>query len=187
MIKANEAASKYFRDRLFSGLGIEVKEYLENRGIDMETSVTHGLGFAPDAMDTLADYLKNRKFDSKSVIEAGLIKKTDSGWSDVFRNRLTVEIRNKSGEIIGFGGRRFNDNEKSPKYLNTKETEVFVKSSVLYGIDLAYKSILDKSQIIIVEGYMDVIAAHQKGYKNVVACMGTSINPKQLLIGRSNI
>ena len=183
LIKANEAASKYFRDRLFSGLGKEVKEYLENRGIDMETSVTHGLGFAPDAMDTLADYLKNlknRKFDSKSVIEAGLIKKTDSGWSDVFRNRLTVEIRNKSGEIIGFGGRRLNDNEKSPKYLNTKETEVFVKSSVLYGIDLAYKSILDKSQIIIVEGYMDVIAAHQKGYKNVVACMGTSINPKQL-------
>ena len=180
LIKANEAASKYFRDRLFSGLGKEVKEYLENRGIDMETSVTHGLGFAPDAMDTLADYLKNRKFDSKSVIEAGLIKKTDSGLSDVFRNRLTVEIRNKSGEIIGFGGRRLNDNEKSPKYLNTKETEVFVKSSVLYGIDLAYKSILDKSQIIIVEGYMDVIAAHQKGYKNVVACMGTSINPKQL-------
>ena len=114
LIKANEAASKYFRDRLFSGLGKEVKEYLENRGIDMETSVTHGLGFAPDAMDTLADYLKNRKFDSKSVIEAGLIKKTDSGWSDVFRNRLTVEIRNKSGEIIGFGGRRLNDNEKSP-------------------------------------------------------------------------
>ena len=183
LIKANEAASKYFRDRLFSGLGKEVKEYLENRGIDMETSVTHGLGFAPDAMDTLEDYLKNlknRKFDSKSVIEAGLIKKTDSGWSDVFRNRLTVEIRNKSGEIIGFGGRRLNDNEKSPKYLNTKETEVFVKSSVLYGIDLAYKSILDKSQIIIVEGYMDVIAAHQKGYKNVVACMGTSINPEQL-------
>ena len=180
LIEANDAASKYFRDRLFSSLGKEVKEYLENRGIDMETSVTHGLGFAPDAMDTLADYLKNRKFDSKSVIEAGLIKKTDSGWSDVFRNRLTVEIRNKSGEIIGFGGRRLNDNEKSPKYLNTKETEVFVKSSVLYGIDLAYKSILDKSQIIIVEGYMDVIAAHQKGYKNVVACMGTSINPKQL-------
>ena len=180
LIKANEAASKYFRDRLFSGLGKEVKEYLENRGIDMETSATHGLGFAPDAMDTLGDHLKNRKFDSKSVIEAGLIKKTDSGWTDVFRNRLTVEIRNKDGEIIGFGGRRLNDNEKSPKYLNTKETEVFVKSSVLYGIDLALKSILDKSQIIIVEGYMDVIAAHQKGYKNVVACMGTSINPKQL-------
>ena len=180
LIKANEAASKYFRDRLFSSLGKEVKEYLENRGIDMETSATHGLGFAPDAMDTLGDHLKNRKFDSKSVIEAGLIKKTDSGWTDVFRNRLTVEIRNKDGEIIGFGGRRLNDNEKSPKYLNTKETEVFVKSSVLYGIDLALKSILDKSQIIIVEGYMDVIAAHQKGYKNVVACMGTSINPKQL-------
>lgn len=180
LIKANDSASKYFKSRLFSGVGKEVKEYLENRGIDMETAATHGLGFAPDAMDTLGDYLKNLKFDSKSVIEAGLIKKTDSGWSDVFRNRLTVEIRNKSGEVIGFGGRRLNDNEKSPKYLNTKETEVFVKSSVLYGIDLAYKSILDKSQIIIVEGYMDVIAAHQKGYKNVVACMGTSINPKQL-------
>ena len=180
LIEANDAASKYFRDRLFSSLGKEVKEYLENRGIDMETSATHGLGFAPDAMDTLGDHLKNRKFDPKSVIEAGLIKKTDSGWTDVFRNRLTVEIRNKDGEIIGFGGRRLNDNEKSPKYLNTKETEVFVKSSVLYGIDLALKSILDKSQIIIVEGYMDVIAAHQKGYKNVVACMGTSINPKQL-------
>lgn len=180
LIKANNEASKYFRDRLFSGLGKEVKEYLENRGIDMETAVTHGLGFAPDAIDTLGDYLKNRKFDPKSVIDAGLIKKTDSGWNDVFRNRLTVEIRNKDGEVIGFGGRRLNDNEKSPKYLNTKETEVFVKSNVLYGIDLAFKSIRDKSQIIIVEGYMDVIAAHQKGYKNVVACMGTSLNPKQL-------
>ena len=182
LYEVNEIASKYFKNSLISDSGKEVQKYLENRGIDTETSIKHGIGYAPNTMNTLVTYLKNQKNDPKAVKDVGLVTKyADGTWGDFFTGRLTIEIRNQDGEIIGFGGRKLDDkNKKSPKYINTRETDIFVKSSSLYGIDLAIKSIIKTSQIIIVEGYMDVIAAHQNGFTNVVACMGTAISKKQM-------
>lgn len=179
--KINGSAAAYFQNILRQHPGAEAaRGYLERRQIDAETAERFQLGFALDGWDGLRDHLSAQGYSIEEQLAAGLIKQNQERNSvyDAFRGRVMIPIRDRQGRVIGFGGRVLGDGV--PKYLNTAETPVFHKSHVVYGIDLAHRAISDEDQVVIVEGYMDVIAAHQHGFKNVVACMGTALTPDQL-------
>lgn len=181
LFDVNAAAALYFQDILRNHpAAAPARAYMERRGIDRPTEDNFQLGFALNSWDGLSNYLSSRNFATELQVEAGLLKVNEERHStyDAFRNRIVIPIRDRQGRVIGFGGRVMDDSQ--PKYLNTSETPLFHKSSVVYGLDLAYKAIRQEEQVVIVEGYMDVIAAHQFGYANVVACMGTALTPEQL-------
>jgi DNA primase len=177
----NEAAAAFFEHVLSHHPAAEpARNYLERRGIDRATAAQFRLGFALDGWSSLRDHLLEQRFALDLLLEAGVVKRNEERNStfDMFRNRVIFPIRDRQGRVIGFGGRVMDDSV--PKYLNTSETAVFHKSHVIYGLDLAQRVIRERDQVVIVEGYMDVIAAHQFGFANVVACMGTALTPEQL-------
>jgi DNA primase len=179
--EANTTAAAYFAEVLRNHPAAQAaRDYIQRRSIDAATSERFQLGFALDSWSGLRDYLSARKFGIDVQLEAGLIKRSEERDStyDAFRGRVMIPIRDRMGRVIGFGGRVLDDSQ--PKYLNTSETPVFHKSHVIYGLDMAYEAIRAAEQVVIVEGYMDVIAAHQHGFSNVVACMGTALTPDQL-------
>lgn len=179
LIEANEIAAGYFLSRLKAPMGEETRAYLADRGIDIDTAARRGMGLAPDGMETLSGHLRTRNVQASTARDAGLITRTSDGsWRDMFRGRLTIEIRDVRDRIIGFGARTLDGSE--PKYLNTAQTDAFEKSSVLYGLNWAADSIRSSNEAVVVEGYMDVIAAHEHGFTNVVASMGTAVTGQQL-------
>ena len=179
LIEANEIAADYFLSRLKAPMGEETQAYLADRGIDIETAARRGMGLAPNGMESLSGHLKTRNVKASTARDAGLIARTSDGsWRDMFRGRLTIEIRDARDRIIGFGARTLDGSE--PKYLNTPQTDAFDKSSVLYGLNWAAESIRSSNEAVVVEGYMDVIAAHEHGFTNVVASMGTAVTGLQL-------
>lgn len=179
LIEANDVAAGYFLSRLKAPVGDDTRKYLADRGIDMEAAARRGLGLAPDGMETLSGHLKTRNVQARSARDAGLITRKDDGsWRDMFRGRLTIEIRDARDRIVGFGARTLDGSE--PKYLNTPQTDAFDKSSILYGLSWASESMRSLNEAIVVEGYMDVIAAHEHGFTNVVASMGTAVTGQQL-------
>ena len=179
LIEANEIASDYFLSRLKAPVGEDTVKYLTDRGIDIETAVRRGLGLAPSGMETLSGHLRTRNVQARTARDAGLITRKDDGsWRDMFTGRLTIEIRDPRDRLIGFGARTLDGSE--PKYLNTPQTDAFEKSSILYGLNWAGDSIRAAKEAIVVEGYMDVIAAHEHGFTNVVASMGTAVTGQQL-------
>lgn len=178
---ANNAAAAFYEHTLLHHPGAEAaRRYLQRRGVDETTRALFRLGFAPDSWSSLRDHLLDKGYSLELLMEAGLVKRNEerSTTYDMFRGRLIFPIRDRQGRVIGFGGRVLDDSV--PKYLNTSETQLFHKSHVVYGLDLAYRAIREREQVVIVEGYMDVIAAHQFGFANVVACMGTALTPEQL-------
>ena len=181
LYEVNEVAAKYFHDLLLNhAQAAPARDYLERRKLDGETRDTFQIGFALDQWSALRDYLSSRGFGLDIQMAAGLVKRNEQRESiyDAFRNRVMIPIRDRQGRVIGFGGRVLDDSQ--PKYLNTAETALFHKSHVVFGIDRAQSAIRDADQVVIVEGYMDVIAAHQHGFENVVACMGTALTAEQL-------
>ncbi|GIK72794.1 MAG: DNA primase [Chloroflexota bacterium] len=181
LYEANEAAAIFYQQTLaHHPAAADARAYLERRGIDSATTASFRLGFAPPGWSSLRDHLLERGFSLDVLLEAGLIKRSEERQTtfDAFRNRVIFPICDRQGRVIGFGGRVLDDGV--PKYLNTSETPLFIKSHIVYGLDLAHRSIRERDQVVIVEGYMDVIAAHQHGYTNVVACMGTSLTAEQL-------
>ncbi|MBI02222.1 MAG: DNA primase [Chloroflexi bacterium] len=179
ILDANDIAADYFFSRLKAPIGETVREYLFDRGIDIETAARRGLGFAPSGMETLSGHLRTRSVQGRAARDAGLIaRKSDGEWRDMFIGRLTIEIRDSRDRIVGFGARTLDGSE--PKYLNTPQTDVFDKSSILYGLNWADESIRSMNEAIVVEGYMDVIAAHEHGFTNVVASMGTAVTQNHL-------
>jgi DNA primase len=179
LIEANEIAADYFLSRLKAPVGEDTLRYLTDRGIDIETAVRRGLGLAPSGMETLSGHLRTRNVQARTARDAGLITRKDDGsWRDMFTGRLTIEIRDARDRIIGFGARTLDGSE--PKYLNTPQTDAFDKSSVLYWLNWAAESIRASNEAVVVEGYMDVIAAHEHGFTNVVASMGTAVTGQQL-------
>ncbi len=177
--KVNSIAEEFFHRQLLGKRSSEALEYLESRGIDAETARRRGIGFAPGGVNSLFEYLRSLDADSRAVVDAGLVVTGEDGkWRDMFTNRITISIRDARNNIIGFGARAMGD--AHPKYLNTHATSIFDKSTALYGINWATEAIRATGQAIIVEGYMDVIAAQEHGFKNVVACMGTAVTPQQL-------
>ena len=177
--QANEVAEEYFYRQLEGSQGSEALAYLESRGIDASVARRRGIGFAPGGVNSLFAYLRSIGAESQAVVRAGLVvKSADGAWRGMFANRITISIRDPRGNIIGFGARAMGDAQ--PKYLNTHETAIFNKSETLYGLSWASDAIRTSGRAIIVEGYMDVIAAQERGFKNVAACMGTSVTTKQL-------
>ncbi len=180
VVEANEVAARWFSWMMLSSEGAAVREYLTSRGIDTEIAERRGLGFAPgEGKLTLAGHLRSSDVTPTSARDAKLVIQTDDRtWRDFFRGRLTIAIKDRAGKVIGFGARSLDGSE--PKYLNTPQTSAFDKSKVLYGIDWAADSMRQSHRAVVVEGYMDVITAHEHGFTDVVASMGTAVTPDQL-------
>ncbi len=180
LYQMNEAAARYYHYLLLNAKPAEVaRRYLNERGISKETIDSFELGFSPDSWDALRQHLISRDYKGDELVAAGLVVEKDGEASyDMFRNRLMIPIRDEKGRVAGFGARALDDS--TPKYLNSPQTAVFDKSGILYGIDRARVAIREQSLAVIVEGYMDVLTAHQYGVANVVASMGTSLTEKQI-------
>jgi len=179
---ANSAAAQYYHRVLIeTPAGKRAMRYLEGRGVNRETMATFQLGYAVDEWHNLEEHLRSADISRADLLGAGLLTQNDKGnVYDRFRGRLMFPIRDARGQIVGFAGRVLDNSV--PKYLNSPQTPLFDKGSVLYGIDLARGSTRESGTVIIVEGYMDVIVLHQCGVPNVVACMGTALTEKQLEI-----
>ncbi len=180
LFQINEVATEYYHNLLSSTkAGETARSYLARRKVMPETIKKFRLGFSPDAWETLKSYLLGKGYAEKELVEAGLIiEKEEGGSYDWFRNRLMFPICDIQGRVTGFGARVLDDS--LPKYINSPQTPIFDKGSILYGVDRAKSAIRKKNLVIIVEGYMDVISAHQHGWQNVVGSMGTSLTEKQV-------
>lgn len=183
LIAANEAAALWYHHLLLnSEAGRAAREYVERRGIDPKTAEAFLLGYSPPAWEALRQHLRERGYSDDELLAAGLLVEGEAGPRDRFRGRLMFPIRDPRGRVVGFGARALDDS--LPKYLNTSQTAIFDKGSVLYGLDRAAEAIRSQGRAVIVEGYMDVIAAHQHGFANVVASMGTALTERQLSLLR---
>jgi DNA primase len=181
LIGANDLAATWFHHILTKApQGEAGRRLLQERGISDEMVERFRLGFAPDSWELLLSFLGSRSIEPELALEAGLIqeRRSGDGHYDRFRNRFMFPISNRDGEVVGFGGRAIGDD--MPKYLNSPQTMIFDKGSLVYGLDLARESIRKAEEVVIVEGYMDVIAAHQFGHENVVASMGTALTEAQV-------
>ncbi len=177
----NQAAAAYFHHLLFnSDEAARARAYLERRGLERETINRFQVGYSLDQWDGLLRYLTSKGYALSDLHEVGLIieREDKSGYYDRFRGRIVFPIRDHRGRILGFGGRVMGDGV--PKYLNSPQTPLFDKSSVLFGLDQAKAGIRTAGEAVIVEGYMDVLMAHQHGINNVVAQMGTALTEAQL-------
>lgn len=159
--------------------GKEALAYLYSRKLTDETIDTFALGYAPDSWDTLANYLRSREISEADLIAAGLVSEREGGGVyDRFRHRLVIPIRDPRGRMAGFGGRVLRPDDV-PKYLNSPTTDLFDKGRLLYGLDMASREIRTKDQVVIVEGYLDVIGPYQAGFRNCVSPMGTALTEDQ--------
>ncbi len=177
--RINQVAARFYQDALASPQGKQALDYLRQRGLSEEVISTFQLGFSPRERDRLKSHLVALGFTSEQAVEAGLLNRGDDGstW-DFFRGRVMFPIHDRQGRIAGFGARSLDGS--NPKYINTSRTPVFDKRGTLYGLHLAATAIKEKGLGVIVEGYMDVIGAHQHGYSNVVASMGTALTEQQV-------
>lgn len=159
--------------------------YLLNRGITTEAIKAYGIGLAPEGWQNGINFLKQKSYTEDEMLDSGLVIKSESGRiHDRFRNRIMFPILNPMNRIIGFGGRRISDEDNGPKYLNSPETTIFSKGTELFNMNHA-KSNVTSGQMLIVEGYMDVISLYQHGVKNTVAALGTAFTAYHAaLLGR---
>ncbi|WP_051662955.1 DNA primase [Alicyclobacillus macrosporangiidus] len=175
MKEAHELAAKLYSYILMNtSAGVQALTYLETRGFPRQSLVEFGLGYAPKGSDTLVRFLRRRGFAESLLVEAGLAVDVGGRVMDRFRDRVMVPIRNLQGKVIGFGGRALAPDAK-PKYLNSPESPLFRKSEVLFHLDAARRQIRKSGTAVLMEGYMDVIAASRAGVTNAVASMGTSL------------
>lgn len=187
LIAANAAAAKFYQLQLHESSQAQFgRDLLSKRGFDKAACEIFGVGYAPDEWDGLTKHLRAQGFTIAELEAAGLSKTGQRGPIDRFRNRLTWPIRDISGDVVGFGARKLagDDIDTGPKYLNTPETPIYKKSQVLYGLDLAKKEIAKKRQVVIVEGYTDVMAAHLAGIPTAVATCGTAFGADHIRILR---
>ena len=181
LLAANDAAAVFFRRYLQEAPeAAAARDYLEQRGVSEEAAESFELGVAPDDGDALHRYLSGRGYRGEELEAAGLVLATERGIVDRFRSRLMFPIRDPRGACVGFGGRTLTDD--SAKYVNTPQTDLFDKSGILYGFSRARPSLREVDRVIVVEGYMDVIAAHQYGDAAVVASMGTALTERQVAL-----
>ena len=174
ILAANAAAAEFFVAQLATPGAAIGRTFLGQRGFDREAADQFGIGFAPKGWNGLRDHLKQRGFTDEEMLTAGLLSQGEKGVYDRFRERLVWPIRDVTGQTIGFGARKLSDDDPGPKYLNTPETPVYHKAQVLYGLDLAKRDIGKTRQVVVVEGYTDVMAAHVSGVTTAVATCGTS-------------
>jgi DNA primase len=183
IFEMNKECARYYHQMLFEDEGKEALAYLTSRGLDMRIIRSFGLGYAPDRWVSAREYLKSKGYDDKQLLDAGItVENTEKGRIyDRFRNRVMFPIINPRGQVLGFGGRVMDDS--LPKYLNSSDSPAFNKSLNLFGLNLAAK-LRPLEYLIIVEGYMDVIALHQFGFPQAVASLGTSLTEEQAKLMR---
>lgn len=174
----NEMAGNFFHNCLIqTHYGQPGLAYFHKRHVSDETIREFKLGFAPDSWNKLTDAFMKKGIAGKDLVRLGLAKEKNGHFYDAFRNRVMFPIRDGRSRIVGFGGRVLDDSK--PKYLNSPETPIFNKRRLLFAMDLAHKAIYEQGRAVLVEGYMDVVAAHNHGIHNVVASLGTAFTPEQ--------
>ena len=174
ILAANQAAAEFFVAQLTTPEAELGRRFLGERGFDQSAAERFGVGFAPRSCDALSRHLKGRGFAEAELVSAGLAGESDRGSYGRFRGRLVWPIRDVTGQTLGFGARKLLAEDNGPKYLNTPETSVYRKSQVLYGLDLARRDIARGRQVVVVEGYTDVMACHLAGVTTAVATCGTA-------------
>ncbi len=180
LLRVNDIARDFFAGQLFDDKkGGTARKYLQGRGINEDISKQHFLGLADNCWDSLASHLKAKGVPDALAVELGLIRPRDGGGHyDFFRNRIIFPIISPRGDVIGFGGRALGTDERGEvqaKYLNSPDSPIYHKSSIVYGLDRSAQPIRSLDQAILVEGYMDFIGLHQHGFENVAAPLGTAL------------
>jgi DNA primase len=185
LVAANAAAAEFYAQELESDEAAPARQYLTERNFDAEAARRFGCGFAPSGWEKLTKHLQRKGFEFKELEAAGLSREGRRGPMDRFHRRLLWPIRTSAGEVIGFGARRlFDDDPMEAKYVNTPETLLYKKSSVMFGIDLAKRDIAKGHQAVVVEGYTDVMAMHLAGVTTAVASCGTAFGEEHLAMLR---
>ena len=184
LLEAHKAAAEYYAERLHSPAAAPGREFLAGRGFTLADAERFGVGYAPAEWEALTRHLRGRGFTEQELLTGGLASQGRRGAMDRFRGRLMWPIRDLTGDVIAFGARKLNPDEDGPKYLNTPETPLFRKSTVLYGADLAKREVAARRQAVIVEGYTDVMACHLAGVGTAVATSGTSFGDGHIKILR---
>ncbi|MFC4529259.1 DNA primase [Sphaerisporangium dianthi] len=184
LIEAHRAAAEFYVSQLETPEAAPGRRFLSERGFERVDAEHFGVGYAPTEWDRLARHLLGRGFTTNELIKGGLAREGRRGPVDRFRGRLVWPIRDITGDVIGFGARKLLDNDDGPKYLNTPDSPIYKKSTVLYGIDLAKREISKRSQAVIVEGYTDVMACHLAGVPTAVATCGTSFGEEHIKVLR---
>ncbi|QEP06573.1 DNA primase [Glutamicibacter sp. ZJUTW] len=184
LVDAHKVAEEFFRAQLATDEGAAGREFLAGRGFDAEVAAQFSVGYAPKGWDSLLKHLRSKGFVDDELKLTGMFSEGNRGIYDRFRGRVMWPIRDLSGATIGFGARKLYEDDQGPKYLNTPETQLYKKSQVLYGIDLAKKQISKNRQIVVVEGYTDVMACHLAGITTAVATCGTAFGTDHIKIAR---
>ena len=186
LIEANRRAAAYFVEQLTAASEARVgRQFLTDRGFGRESAERFGVGFAPRGGESLLAHLRAAGFSDDELVKAGLVAQNARGAYDRFRGRLIWPIRDAAGDVVGFGARRlFDDDRIEAKYLNTPETQIYKKSQVLYGVDLARRPISRASQAVVVEGYTDVMACHEAGVTTAIATCGTAFGAEHARVLR---
>jgi DNA primase len=185
LLAINKEASDFFIAQLASEEGGVARDFLVSRGFDLASIAQFGVGYAPKGWQNLSQHLTNKGFKVEDQALVGLLSKGDKGYYDRFRGRVLWPIRDQNSQVVGFGARKLCEEDQGPKYLNTPETPIYHKSTVLYGLDLARREIAQKREVVVVEGYTDVMACHLAGAKTAVATCGTAFGEDHIkLINR---
>lgn len=182
LYEMNNLAAKYFHQAFLKSREAKIaRDYFAQRQFNDQTIEEFFVGYSPHSWDLTSTFLKKRGYSEEDIFSAGLsVRKDRGGYYDRFRGRLMFPIKNIHGDVVGFGGRVLRTDDRGAKYLNTPETEIYHKSGVIYGLSAARGAIRAGQQVIVVEGYTDVLASHQSGVKNVVASSGTALTEGHL-------
>ena len=178
----NAFAQKFFDEKLFhteQGKDIALS-YLKHRGFREDTIKKFQIGYSPEERTSFTKTALANQFNPENLVKSGLVAMRNEELQDNYRGRIIFPVHNNSGKIIGFGARIIKNNDKAPKYINTPENELYIKSKILYGTYFARQSIDKSNECLLVEGYTDVVSLHQAGVENVVASGGTSLTTDQL-------
>ncbi|HET8879624.1 MAG TPA: DNA primase [Arthrobacter sp.] len=184
LLDAHKIADEFFRAQLLTEGAAEGRNFLYGRGFDRAAAELFGVGYAPQGWDSLLKHLRGRGYTDAELKLTGMFSEGGRGIYDRFRGRLIWPIRDIAGDTIGFGARKLYEDDQGPKYLNTPETALYKKSQVLYGIDLAKRTIAKERQLVVVEGYTDVMACHLAGVATAVATCGTAFGTEHIKVAR---
>ena len=185
LLEANEAAQEFFVSQLMTKDALAARKLLDGRNFSQADCQRFGCGYAPQGWDNLVRYLAGQGFTQQEMLDAGLARQGQHGVYDYFRGRVTWPIRDSTGRTLGFGARKlYEDDSIGAKYINTPDTALYRKNQVLYGIDMAKAAIVKKRQVVIVEGYTDVMAMHLAGVDTAIATCGTAFGAEHAKIVR---
>jgi DNA primase len=184
LVEAHRVAAQFYGEQLAGSEAVPARQFLAERGFDQSAAEVYGVGYAPQGWDNLVKFLRGKGFSAEELVLGGLASEGRRGPIDRFRGRLLWPIRDLAGDVVGFGARKLYDDDQGPKYLNTSETPIYKKSSVLYGLDVAKKEIARRRQAVVVEGYTDVMACHLAGVPTAVATCGTAFAAEHIAVLR---